>query len=150
MKRAAKKIVSKLHNFEQKQRHVDIAQEMLTMFWTFEIRSRFAQKGHNWWRIIGVWQWYWNQSPIIPMEASRRAKTEKSTSSWGSNVKVLLTVFFECNGVVHHEFLPQVPKVNKKCYFELMWQLSAFVRNAQNCLKNQSCLDKSFWPKTKP
>ena len=24
-----------------------------------------------------------------------------------SNVKVLLTVFLDCNGVVHHEFLPQ-------------------------------------------
>ena len=30
MKRAAAKIVSKLLNFEQKQRHMDIAQEMLT------------------------------------------------------------------------------------------------------------------------
>ena len=32
MKRAAVKIVSKILNFEQKQRRMDIAQEMLTMF----------------------------------------------------------------------------------------------------------------------
>ena len=32
MKRAAAKIVPKLQNFEQKQRHMDIAQEMLTTF----------------------------------------------------------------------------------------------------------------------
>ena len=27
------------------------------------------------------------------------------------NVKELLTVFFDCNGVVHHEFLPQGQEV---------------------------------------
>ena len=32
MKRAAAKIVSKLQNFEQKQRHMNNAQEMLTTF----------------------------------------------------------------------------------------------------------------------
>ena len=29
-----------------------------------------------------------------------------------SNVKVLLTVFYDCNGVIHHEFLPQGRMVN--------------------------------------
>ena len=37
----------------------------------------------------------------------------KSHVRW--NVKVLLTVFFDCNGVVHHEFLPQGRTVNKDC-----------------------------------
>ena len=68
MKREAAKIVPKLLNFEQKQRRMDIAQR----------RSRFA---HNWWQIMGIWPWDWNQCLIIPMEASRRSKTEKSTSS---------------------------------------------------------------------
>ena len=31
-----------------------------------------------------------------------------------SVVKVLLTVFFDCNGVVHHEFLPQDCTFNKE------------------------------------
>ena len=45
-------------------------------------RSRFVQKGHNWWRIMDVWLWHWNQRPIIPMETSRIAKiVQKSTSS---------------------------------------------------------------------
>ena len=38
------------------------------------------------------------------MEGSSRAKTEKSSSKVRSNVKVLPTVFFNCNGMVHHEF----------------------------------------------
>ena len=31
-----------------------------------------------------------------------------------SNVKVLLTVFFDCNGVVHHQFLSQGCTVNEE------------------------------------
>ena len=30
-----------------------------------------------------------------------------------SNVKLLVTVFSDCNGVVHHELLPQGRRVNK-------------------------------------
>ena len=41
MKRAARKLVPKLLNCEQKQRSMDIAQVMLATF-------RFPQKGHNW------------------------------------------------------------------------------------------------------
>ena len=40
-----------------------------------------------------------------------------------SNVKVLLTVFIDCNGVVHHEFLPQDLTVNKEYYLEVMRRL---------------------------
>ena len=53
--------------------------------------SSFAVKGYNWWRIMNVLLRHWNQSPAIPMEASRRAKTERSTSS-------SVTVFFEFFG----------------------------------------------------
>ena len=38
--------------------------------------------------------------------------------SW-SNVKVLLTVFFDYHGVVHQEFLPQGLTVNKEYYLEV-------------------------------
>ena len=78
MKRAAAKIVPKLLNFEQKQRRMDIALELLT---TFNDDTDLLKKYHNWRRIMGEWLWHWNQSPIILMEASRRSKTEKSTSS---------------------------------------------------------------------
>ena len=51
----------------------------------------------------------------------------KKASQVRSNV-VLLTVFFDCNGVVHHEFLPQgrTVKLCADC-------AKQFVRNAQNC-----------------
>ena len=40
-----------------------------------------------------------------------------------SNVKVLLTVFFDFNGMVHHKFLPQASTLNKKYYLEVMGRL---------------------------
>ena len=48
-----------------------------------------------------------------------KPKPEKSHQV-RSNVKVLLTVFFDCNSVVHHEFLPHGRIVNKEYYFEIM------------------------------
>ena len=54
MKHTAAKIVSKLLNFEQKQRSMDIAQKMLA---TFNDDSDLL-KTHNWWRIMGVWLWH--------------------------------------------------------------------------------------------
>ena len=56
-----------------------------------------------------------------------------------ANVKVLLTVFFDCNGITHCEFLPQGRTVNREYYLEVLRRLpEQFVRNAQNCGKTQS------------
>jgi len=67
-----------------------------------------------------------NQSPIIPMEAARRAKTEKSQVRL--NVKVLLTVFFDYNDAVHREFLPQDRTINKEYNLEVMCRLHETIR----------------------
>ena len=45
-----------------------------------------------------------------------------------SNVGDLLNVFFDCNGVVHHEFLPQGRIVNKEYYLEVMRRLRKAIR----------------------
>ena len=71
------------------------------------------------------------------MEASRRAKTEKSTST---SVKYEnFAVLFDCNGVLHHEFLPQCRTVNKEYYLEVMRRLRQAIRQKRAELwKNQS------------
>ena len=74
---------------------MDIVQEMLT---PFNDDTDLFKKGYNWWWIMGVWLWHWNQSPIISMQVSRRAKTEKSTSSW-----------VKCEGFAH-------------CFLRLQWR----------------------------
>ena len=56
-----------------------------------------------------------------------------------SNVKVLLTIFFDCNDVVHHELLPQDRMVNKEYYLEVMRRLRKTIRQKRTELwKNQS------------
>ena len=96
------------------------------------------------------------KSPIISMEERRPKKARQ----FRSNGKVLLTVFFDCNGVVHHEFLPRsIRNTTLKLCSNCAKQ---YVRNAQNYEKTNHAfctmithqlthryLCLSFWPKTK-
>ena len=51
----------------------------------------------------------------------------------------MLTVFFDCNGLVHHVFLPQGRMVNKEYYLEGMRRLREAIRRKRTELwKNQS------------
>ena len=69
------------------------------------------------------------------MQKSRPKKARQVRS----NVKVLLIVFFDCNGVVHHEFLPQGRTANKEYYFEVVSRLRGKIRQKRTGLwKNQS------------
>ena len=45
-----------------------------------------------------------------------------------SHVKLMLTVFFDSEGVVHYEFLPQGRTVNKDYYLEVIQRLREEVR----------------------
>ncbi|UYV84061.1 hypothetical protein LAZ67_X001029 [Cordylochernes scorpioides] len=74
------------------------------------------------------------------MKAAARTKTEK-TRQVRSNVKVLLTVFFDFRGVVHHEFLPQGRTVNKEYYLQVMRNLREAIRQKRPDLwKNKNWL----------
>ena len=112
MKHAVGKIVPKL--LQKKKKKTTSHGHRWGDVGDFQKCSRLTQKSHNSWRVIAVWPWYWNQSLIIPMKASRRAKSTKNRSQARLNMKGLLTISFDCNGMVHHEFLPQNPTVNKE------------------------------------
>ena len=45
-----------------------------------------------------------------------------------SNLKDLLSVFFDYNGEVHHKFLPQGRTANKEYYLEVMHRLREAIR----------------------
>ena len=57
-------------------------------------------------------------------QSSQRKRSEeprpKKARQVRSNGKVLLTVFFDCNSVVHHEFMPQGRTFNKEYYLEVI------------------------------
>ena len=73
-------------------------------------------------------QWKYTQSP--------RPKKARQVRS---NVKVLLTVFFDFHGKVHQEFLPQGHTVNKEYYLEIMRRFCEAIRKKRPALwKNNS------------
>ena len=66
------------------------------------------------------------------------SRTKKSRQA-RPNVKIFLTVFFDCNGVMHHEFLPQGCAVYKEYYLEVMRRLrEAIPQKRTELWKNQS------------
>ena len=65
------------------------------------------------------------QSSLWVSKMSPRPKKARKVRS---HVKVMLTVFFDSEGVVHCEFLPQGRTVNKEYYLEVMQRLREAVR----------------------
>ena len=101
--------------------------------------------------------------------SSQRKRPEEPRSKIArqvrSNKKVLLTGFFDFNGMVCHKFLPQGRTVNKEYYLEVIHRLREAIRQKRTELwNNQSwilhhtnapayierCLCVIFWPTTNP
>ena len=59
-----------------------------------------------------------------------RKKARKSKSK----VKVMLIVFFDIQGIVHFEFLPQGQTVNQTVYKEILWRLVRSVHDMRRSL----------------
>ena len=78
-------------------------------------------------------------------------------------MKVLLTVFFDCNGVVYHEFLSEGRTVNKEYCLEVMrllceairqkptelWKNQSWILHHDNVLVHTSMLVRMFLAKNK-
>ena len=81
---------------------MDIAQKMLT---TFNDDSDLLKKV-----ITGNESWVYAFGIETKAQSSEWKRPEEPKSKKArqvrSNVKVFLTVYFDCNGVVHHESLP--------------------------------------------
>lgn len=106
----AAKFVLKLKNFEQKHQQIEVTQESLnevnddaallkriitgdeTWVYGYNIETK-AQSSH------------WKHSDLSRPKKARQVR---------SNVRVMLTVFFDFNSIVHYEFLPPGQTVNKK------------------------------------
>ena len=54
-----------------------------------------------------------------------------------SKIKVLLVVFFNWKGIVHHEFVPRGHMVNKQLYQEVLARLSDAVRRKSTIILNK-------------
>ena len=98
MKREAMEIFLKFLNIKQKQSRINIAQEMLT---TFNDDTYLLKKV-----ITGDQSWLYGYETENKDQSSQRKRTKeprpKKALQVRSNVKILLTAFFDCNGVMHH------------------------------------------------
>ena len=129
MKRAAAKIITKLQNFEQKQLRMVISQEMLT---TFNYNPERSQLVTNHGCVVMTLK------PKPNHTNGSVLKTKKSLQV-RSDLKVLLNVVFDYNGVVHHELLHKVVRSIRNTTLKLYDDCAK--RNRQKrteLLKNQS------------
>ncbi|UYV80237.1 hypothetical protein LAZ67_18002121 [Cordylochernes scorpioides] len=103
MRRVTAKFVPKLLNCDQKQHRMNIANEMLD---SVRDDPNLLQRV-----ITGDEAWVYGYDVETKAQSSQwnlpHEPRPKKARQVRSNVKVLLTVFFDCRGVVHHEFLPQ-------------------------------------------
>lgn len=121
LRRVQSRLVPKTLNFFEKQRRVEMAEEMLSMSdndlknvitgdetWIYAYDVEVAHQSSEY-RFIG------EGKPKRP----RRSR---------SKIKVMLTVFFDSYGVVHKEFLPTGQTVNKEYYLNVMRHLREAIR----------------------
>ncbi|UYV68982.1 DDX55 [Cordylochernes scorpioides] len=124
MRRVAAKFVPKLLNCDQKQHRMNIANEMLD---SVRDDPNLLQRV-----ITGDEAWVYGYDVETKAQSSQwklpHEPRLKKARQVRSNVKVLLTVFFDFRGVVHHEFLPQGRTVNKEYYLQVMHNFREAIR----------------------
>ncbi|UYV78701.1 SLIT2 [Cordylochernes scorpioides] len=124
MRRVAAKFVQKLLNCDQKQHRMNIANEMLDSVRDDpNLLQRVITDDEAW--VYGYDVETKAQSSQWKLPHEPRPKSARQVRS---NVKVLQTVFFDCRGVVHHEFFPQGRTVNKEYYLQVMRNLREEIR----------------------
>ena len=124
LRRVAAKLMPKDLNFMQKRDRVDAAKDMLSKVdsdpsfikriitgdeaWIYEYDTHSRHQASEW------------RSPNKPRpKKPRRFQSKK---------KVMLAVFMDYRGVVHHEFLPEGQTVNKEYYLGVMRRLREAIR----------------------
>ncbi|UYV67192.1 hypothetical protein LAZ67_4004295, partial [Cordylochernes scorpioides] len=137
MRRVAAKFVPKLLNCDQKQHRMNIANEMLD---SVRDDPNLLQRV-----ITGDEAWVYGYDVETKAQLSQwklpHEPRPKKARQIRSNVKVLLTVFFDYRGVVHHEFLPQGRTVTKEYCLQVMRNLREAIRQKRPDLwKNKNWL----------
>ena len=80
----------------------------------------------------------------------KRRRDPKKSRQVRSHVKVMLRVFFDSEGVVHYEFLPQGRTVIKEYYLEVMQRLREAVRKKKKDLMRGGRIDGCSNMTTRP
>ena len=129
MSRVAAKFVPRLLT-EQKNYRVKVAQENLEAIGNNPVMFEKV--------ITGDESWVYGYDPEKKAETSQWKTPEgqrpKRACQSQSNIKAMLTVFFDQKGVVHHEYAPEGQEVNKEYHQEVLRRLSDAVRKKRPVL----------------
>lgn len=124
MKRVAARLVPKELNFLQKQCRMSVAKEMIS---NADNDPTFMKR-----IITGDETWVYEfDMPTTQQSSEWREKNEpkpKKPRQSRSKVKVMLIVFVDYRGVVHHEFVPEGQTVNKEYYVTVLRRLREAIR----------------------
>jgi len=123
-RRIAARFVPKLLTSEQKQLRLEIAQDMLKIV---DSDPNFLNTV-----ITGDETWVYGYDPETKLQSSEwRHPTDprpRTARQARSKVKVMLTVFFDSNSVVHHGYAPHCRTITKGYYQEVLGRLRQAVR----------------------
>lgn len=124
MRRVAAKFVPKLLSAEQKELRVEVAQDLLD---TTSTDPEFLNTV-----ITGDESWVYGYDPETKAQSSQWKHPEsprpKKARQVRSKIKVMLTVFFDIRGIVHHEYAPVGQTVTKEYYQQVLRRLRDAVR----------------------
>lgn len=124
MSRVSAKFVPRLLAEDQKKCRLEIAQDNLDL-----IKS---DPGLFKKVITGDESWVYGYDPETKAQSSqwktREEQRPKKARQSRSNVKTMITVFFDQDGIVHHEYAPRGQTVNKEYYLEVLRRLRDAVR----------------------
>lgn len=130
LRRVTARLVPKELNFVQKLHRAEISKEMVSMV---DSDPTVIQR-----IITGDETWVYEYDTQTRHQSSEwRAKDEprpKKPRRFQSKKKVMLTVFIDYNGVVHHEFLPKGQTINKEYYLGVMKRLREAIRKKRPAL----------------
>lgn len=124
MHRIAAKFVPRLLTFDQKQRRLDVCQELRD---TANGDPTFISR-----IITGDESWVYGYDPETKQQSSQwkspKSPRPKKARQVRSATKSMLIVFFDIKGVVHREFVPSDRTVNSEFYCDVLRRLREDVR----------------------
>ena len=119
LRRVSAKFVPKLLTEQQKELRKEIAEDMLDL--------ATHDPGFIETIITGDETWVYGYDPETKFQSSQwkhaGSPRPKKARQVRSNVKEMLTCFFDSRGIVHHEYAPQGQTINKQYYLEVLRRL---------------------------
>ncbi|XP_065299998.1 histone-lysine N-methyltransferase SETMAR-like [Dermacentor albipictus] len=142
MKRVAAKFVPNLLTVEQKQLHVEVSQDMLD--------STKSDPDFMNTIITGDVAWVNGYNLETKSQSSQwkhsMLRKPKKAHQVCSNVKVMLTAFFDSRGVVHHKYAPRGQTITKEYYRDVLRRLRDAVQHKIPELCSKGSLLSSYGP----